>query len=460
MNATTLQYSVNLTDNLLGRATNLLWILSLVFSIASAINSQIANHWQSAEYRSPAVFVPKIVGIWMEHTPLLLLGASVITFSTGLICFTFKVFSDHFFIPLITCLSTTVTSFALITIGLWIASERYVAKNTMSRRWLTSILHDKAKRLIVWMGLESLASRWREPSPSTRRARWRAAVRRTRHRITSMWGTSSIRSRPAVHAPPASSCGVNLPLPLQETKGTQLGSTVATHAQTNSTLGVPGAVLHTSDSLVVSNETHPRHDITMRSDTLTIQALAATMNLRTEAEMLTAPVHVGLQATAFAALSPVVRLPRAASLYSEIITEATNVGPDEEHSTSERVASIVPIVRSLALRRGTTKHATTVRHLEFSPDGRYLATCGSDKLVIIWNIGPPLNVYKVLRTPGGSRMSRLTWSQTGQLAAYSYSRIQIWDIEVKFPKNHKAHSALDVLPRTIEYRASDRRRPA
>lgn len=168
VNATTLQYSFALSDTTLGQATNLLWILSLIFSIASAINSQIANHWQSSVYRSPAEFVPIFVGVWMERTPLLLLSASVISFSTGLICFCFQFF-PHIFIPLVACLLTTVTSLALLIIGAWIAGERHMAAKETSPRWLYPALQSFLVTLQPF-GLCKLKIRWREPSPTGHRA--------------------------------------------------------------------------------------------------------------------------------------------------------------------------------------------------------------------------------------------------------------------------------------------------
>lgn len=177
VNATTIQYSYQLTPSTLSRAINLLWMLSLVFSIASAINSQIANHWGAAGYRSPQAYVPKFVALWMTHTPLLLLGLSVIAFSTGLVCFSFQVFGSHLFIPLVTALSTSVTSCALITVGLWLAGERYVASRHKRRIWLWQYIWHHLPRLLGVPLMKKAATWFANPPPSSTRSRMAAFFR-------------------------------------------------------------------------------------------------------------------------------------------------------------------------------------------------------------------------------------------------------------------------------------------
>lgn len=58
-------------------------------------------------------------------TPLFFLVASVIAFSAGLVCFTFSVYHRTPFIPVVITICTSISSFALLTVGLWFAGERY-----------------------------------------------------------------------------------------------------------------------------------------------------------------------------------------------------------------------------------------------------------------------------------------------------------------------------------------------
>ena len=112
------------------QAVNLLWLISLVFSLASAINSQLAYHWRSAIYRSPRSCVPWWVSIWINRTPLFFLVASVISFSAGLVCFTFSTYHNRPFIPIVITVATSISSFALIAVGSWFAGERYAFSKT------------------------------------------------------------------------------------------------------------------------------------------------------------------------------------------------------------------------------------------------------------------------------------------------------------------------------------------
>ena len=44
--ATTIQYSYQSNFTTTEKAVNLLWVMALIFSLASAINSQLAYHWR------------------------------------------------------------------------------------------------------------------------------------------------------------------------------------------------------------------------------------------------------------------------------------------------------------------------------------------------------------------------------------------------------------------------------
>lgn len=104
--------------------------MSLVFSLASAINSQLAYHWRAAIYRSPRTQVPFLVSIWITRTPLFFLVASVIAFSAGLVCFSFASFSKRPYIPIVVTVATSISSFALLAVGFWFAGERYAFSKT------------------------------------------------------------------------------------------------------------------------------------------------------------------------------------------------------------------------------------------------------------------------------------------------------------------------------------------
>ncbi|KAF8595383.1 hypothetical protein BDV93DRAFT_564446 [Ceratobasidium sp. AG-I] len=111
----------------------------LVFSIGSAINSQLAYHWRTAVYRSPQCHVPWWAAIWITHTPLIFLGLSVIAFSIGLCVFTYSSGQSPA-VAVVVMSSVGVTTFALLCVGLWVALERWVFAKTKGTAWMWDIL--------------------------------------------------------------------------------------------------------------------------------------------------------------------------------------------------------------------------------------------------------------------------------------------------------------------------------
>lgn len=157
--ATTLQYTYGDHSSHTQVAVNLLWVISLVFSLASAINSQLANHWRQSAFRSPRSRVPWWVYIWITRTPLIFLISSVVAFSAGLVCFTFSVFGGTV-IPIVTTVCTSFTYFVLLAVGIWSAGERYTFSRTGGKRWLTDLLQEairnpKRRPGISWFSIRS-----------------------------------------------------------------------------------------------------------------------------------------------------------------------------------------------------------------------------------------------------------------------------------------------------------------
>ncbi|CAE6460236.1 unnamed protein product, partial [Rhizoctonia solani] len=154
--ATTIQYSFDQTGNTLADLVNALWIISLVFSIASAINSQLAYHWRAAIYRSPRSYVPWWVSIWINRSPLFFLIGAVLAFSIGLCVFTYSSHQNRVVSALVTAF-TIVTSSGLISVGLWFMSERWVFSQTRGKRWLFDILNDFQAKVNKLLGITWLS---------------------------------------------------------------------------------------------------------------------------------------------------------------------------------------------------------------------------------------------------------------------------------------------------------------
>lgn len=107
------------------QAVNLLWLASLVFSIASATNSQMAYYLNLAHYRTPKSRSAQWALACITGTPVVYIIAAVITFSAGLVCFTFAIFSRHGWIPITIATLTSFISFVLFVVIFSFSQERY-----------------------------------------------------------------------------------------------------------------------------------------------------------------------------------------------------------------------------------------------------------------------------------------------------------------------------------------------
>lgn len=408
VNATTIQYSYSLPDTALAQATNLLWILSLVFSIASAINSQIANHWRTASYRSPPPHVPKIVDLWVTHTPLFLLGISVIAFSSGLICFAFQVFAHHFYIPVITSVCTSVTSFAIIIVGLWLAGERYLATTSARRQWLSVFVMHRAEFAYKASGLQSSVMWFVEPPISSRRGRVMVRFRslRIRHRFAAAWGYirrlfMDESSELPHQRPPLPALTIPMTL-VPSPAGTSVGAT--------------------------PDLSHHRSDSGLRDSPLPL-----TPNLPLDDQRLSpiTPVQRPYFVHTLRSVATAVLVTTGRGRPTSFHPINRNTRETEGDITpAERLARITPLIGALRLTRGPQAHSAFVKHLQFSHNGRYLATCSWDRNIIVWRVDPTFEVHKILPHPRDGRVSGLSWSKDGVLLSRSYQTVQLWDVEV------------------------------
>lgn len=107
------------------QAVNLLWLSSLVFSIASATNSQLAYYLDLAHFRTPESRVARWALICITRTPVIYIIAAIVTFSAGLVGFTFTTFPSHRFIPIVIATLTSSIIFTLCVVIISFAGERY-----------------------------------------------------------------------------------------------------------------------------------------------------------------------------------------------------------------------------------------------------------------------------------------------------------------------------------------------
>ncbi|KAF8558609.1 WD40 repeat-like protein [Imleria badia] len=145
--ATMLQSPYNSTRHVLANAVNAFWFASLVFSIAAAVNSLLGLTWKQAMYRSPRSRVPWWVLIWINLAPEVFLVMSIACFSAGLVLFTHSSGQGPVTSTIITVL-TAVTSFGLVVVSAWFASERWIFTRHKGQKLLEEVISEATGRLV------------------------------------------------------------------------------------------------------------------------------------------------------------------------------------------------------------------------------------------------------------------------------------------------------------------------
>ena len=124
--ATSLQYALPLPSTSLSTSVILLWSISLVFSISSAITSQYALYWETAFHKSPPRHVPALIRITITHLPFILLGTASALLLLGFPVFAFAFFRPSQIFPLsVITLSVSALLIALLLAGAWQVGETW-----------------------------------------------------------------------------------------------------------------------------------------------------------------------------------------------------------------------------------------------------------------------------------------------------------------------------------------------
>ncbi|KAH8828264.1 quinon protein alcohol dehydrogenase-like superfamily [Flagelloscypha sp. PMI_526] len=151
---------------------NCFWFASMVFSISAAVNSLLGLTWKQAMYRSPRDRVPWWVLIWIKRSPLVFLVLSVACFSIGLCCFAYAS-NQHKVTSALTTVLTAITSFGLLAVSIWFASERAIFLRHEGKKWLSDALQDINHQFLELRGMRTI----RHGANSVHKAGRRASVR-------------------------------------------------------------------------------------------------------------------------------------------------------------------------------------------------------------------------------------------------------------------------------------------
>ncbi|RPD69485.1 WD40 repeat-like protein [Lentinus tigrinus ALCF2SS1-7] len=430
--ATTMQFSFDMTDTSLANAVNSFWFTSLVFSIGAAVNSLLGVTWKQAMYRSPGHRVPWWVLIWIKRSPLAFLVLSVACFSIGLVLFAYAS-NQHS----VTCTLTTVFSacsiVGLTAVSAWFASERWAFSRHHGTKWLADVLSEtkvrvKSTRSAKWLIYEPRAWAW----SATRwiRAQFRLfheAISELSSRTLSHLNTFSEEKLPdperAITPVPASMS----PEPMSPTIPRRTGSDagpllpIAEHGSPTVTSFDGGDGDGTAS--IMSQSTSPLQE---PGKGRFANAVRAVMKMRAASTVF--PISGG-------------RNPRRQRTMS-----SDGQGRETEPVgllKNSRVGTLMPKLKSLHPTQSFEAHSALVRHLQFSPNGKFLATSSWDRTSVIFKVGVSIvesllhgavrtcsqetfTSHRILAHPQGF-VGQVAWSPSGHLLLTKLNRgVKVW----------------------------------
>ncbi|KAJ6595621.1 WD40 repeat-like protein [Mycena vulgaris] len=411
--ATTLQFSFNLTTSSLQDAVNSFWFASLVFSIAAAVNSLLGLTWKQAMYRSPGHRVPWWVLIWIKRSPLVFLVMSVACFSIGLCLFSYAS-NQARVTSIITTIFTIFTSFGLAAVSAWFASERYVFLRHRGRKWLLDVLLDSKEQFMTLPGVERIRRVFRGI-----KRRFRTVSRAVR-RIGSK--TVNLLSANSSDSEKSDDLEANiLPVSNGHSRETSAMASVAQLAAG----GASSSVLSTHEASTSNSPTVPA----AKSDAATPTTPGPTRGKLLWKNALQTVKMRSVAASPFGTRAP----------HRQRTTSSTLTAPFGERKRTimeepmpavvvrSRVATLRPKLNMLVATEGLDAHQALVRHLQFSPDGKFLATSSWDRTSIIWRIEKPsLVLHRVLAHAQGF-VGQVAWSDTGNMLLTKLIRgMKVW----------------------------------
>ncbi|KAG0696113.1 hypothetical protein DFH29DRAFT_1004842 [Suillus ampliporus] len=400
--ATTLQFSYSQTGDILSDGVNAFWFSSLVFSIAAAVNSLLGLSWKQAMYRSPGDRVPWWVLIWIKRSPLIFLVMSVACFSAGLVLFTYST-NQGKVTSTITTVFTAFTSFGLAAVSAWFASERWTFVHHRGSKWLSDVLKD-ALRHFMALRLVSIVSKGFGRGSQYLQKGVEVAGHKFR-RVSSM--------------------GTILTTTIEQGDNLTAGEYV--HNMTRSPEPLPplSPIRQSVDSLShfsAEGSSHPNMELPTTTFSMS--------NPITPRDRLTSAIRsVMMLQSATSSPSNPFSSPARKRTTSSVFTD-TSRGKSEIGVTTtfrgSKVASLIPKLKSLEATQDLTAHSALVRHLQFSPNGKFLATSSWDRTTIIFRIGEPCVVHRVLAHASGF-VGQVAWSPVGVLLLTRLNRaIKIW----------------------------------
>ncbi|KAJ3866493.1 hypothetical protein EV359DRAFT_71777 [Lentinula novae-zelandiae] len=394
--ATTLQFSFAL-DNRTSDAVNSFWFLSLVFSIAAAVNSLLGLTWKQAMYRSPGHRVPWWVLIWIKRSPLIFLVLSVACFSIGLCLFTYASGQSRV-TSTITTVFTVFTSFGL------------------AAKWLGDVLVEVNERFLQLPGISAITRglHWASEWASMRAASVGTKLRRVKSITKSIMSSDGEKASDVENG-----------IPLTLSPGEVTFSSALSRRRPSET----GPASPPVDSPTVASSFGSSPSPT--SPNGPTNSPASPIPLSTGRQLWKNAFRTVKMTTALS--NPIsARSPRRQRTTSSSLLPSDRkrlmTDPPVKAIVRSRVAALVPKLKCLEPTQDMAAHQALVRHLQFSPDGKFLATSRyiSVKKNFAINLSQRSCLYSWDPHAKGF-VSQVAWSPTGHLLLTKLNRaVKVW----------------------------------
>ncbi|KZT69194.1 WD40 repeat-like protein [Daedalea quercina L-15889] len=429
--ATTMQFSYNMTTGTLAKAVNCFWFISLVFSIQAAVNSLLGLTWKQAMYRSPGHRVPWWVLIWIKRSPLVFLVASVACFSMGLVLFGYSSGQDR----VTTTLTSVFSAFSCIglaAVSTWFISERMIFTKHKGQKWLADVLSETRVELcsvpgIKWIVYEPRALAWRLARHTREAGEWMMrrfriasdGVSRMSTRTLRRIGTMSTSMEKehedgiAETLPTAHSAEPISPMSMRMRQSDSTGPLLPIAEMRTSNFGssdnLEMATTMSDASTAAQNAPPPSGKARF------VSAVHSVMMMRQAAS----PMPFGLT------LPPRTPTRRRTSSTDGPGGRSISAEPVGMMRAS-RVAALVPKLKALETTQDLAAHQALVRHLQFSPNGKFLATSSWDRTSMIFRVGEPFTSHRILAQPQGF-VGQVAWSPNGTNLLTKLNRgVKVW----------------------------------
>ncbi len=387
-------------------------------------------------------------------------------FSAGLVCFTYSSNQKR----LVTSCATIFTSFtssALLAVAIWFALERFVFARTKGSRWLADYFKDARRSFLdktglSWFGkvppkhVKAISGKLSRAGTSLYRAS--SGVFPTRPRTTSDCSSGYEESEGYMAASASGGAGNGSEsLPMYETPtGKPVGHARRFSESTSRSIpsrkntaspGVPSTIL---EGVEVRGSPVQERNLHLSNLTLPDSPMAVDFASPTsptpptpKARFQAAARQIGrsqMMSNLFKPANPTPRqqstimLPggRQDTLQSSRMRSYTDASAYLVRPP--RVAIVMPALKKLAPTQILDEHHGLVRHLQFSPDGKWLATGSWDRRAIIWKVErQQLSLHKVLAHPGQGFIGQVAWSPDGVfLLTKMHKTIKVWTGGVSF----------------------------